>query len=187
MLRCINDGVTTIKPGHQTTGNVCMIWSGELSFMLFPASIRKSVCLENTQGSLESGMPGSNSETWGRFCDGLGSSVMVQYSFGPIIILHVQITARSYVDRLGNQVHLMILTLCPNNAAVFQDDNALIHTAGTVQSWFDEHAGELHHSAWGAQSPDLNTIEPLWPVLKTRVKNKIPMSNISKAARCFQE
>jgi hypothetical protein len=40
MPRCINDGVTTIKPGHPTTGNVPMIWSDELSFMLFPLSGR---------------------------------------------------------------------------------------------------------------------------------------------------
>jgi hypothetical protein len=59
---------------------------------------------------------------------------MVQYSLGPIIILHVQTTAREYVDRLGNQVHLMILTLCSNNDAVFQDDSPLIPSAGTVQS-----------------------------------------------------
>jgi hypothetical protein len=32
-------------------------------------------------------MPGSNSEIWRRFCDGSGSSIMVQYSLGPIITL----------------------------------------------------------------------------------------------------
>jgi hypothetical protein len=40
MLRCINNGVTTIKPGHQTTGNVCVLWSDESSFTLFPTSGR---------------------------------------------------------------------------------------------------------------------------------------------------
>jgi hypothetical protein len=40
MLRCINDGVTTIKPGHKTTGNAHMIWLDESSFMLFPTSGR---------------------------------------------------------------------------------------------------------------------------------------------------
>jgi hypothetical protein len=66
-------------------------------------------------------MPGSNSETRGRFCDGLGSNVVEQYSVGPIITLHGRITAREYVDRLSNQVHPMIQTLFPNGDAVFQD------------------------------------------------------------------
>jgi hypothetical protein len=50
--------------------------------------MRKSLCFENTQRSLQSGMHGSNSETRGRFCDGLGNNIMVQYSVGPIITLH---------------------------------------------------------------------------------------------------
>jgi hypothetical protein len=35
MLRCVNDGVTTIKPGYRTIGNMVVIWSDELSFTLF--------------------------------------------------------------------------------------------------------------------------------------------------------
>jgi hypothetical protein len=45
---------------------------------------------------------------------------------------------------LGNQVHLMIQTLFPSNDAVFQGDNVPSHTAGTVQSWFGAHEGELN-------------------------------------------
>jgi hypothetical protein len=47
------------------------------------------------------------------------------------------------VDWLGNQVHPMILMLFPNNGAIFEDNNTPIHKAGTVQSWFEEHEGEL--------------------------------------------
>jgi hypothetical protein len=54
----------------------------------------------------------------------------------------------------------MIQTLFPNNDADFHDVNALIHTAGTVQSWFEEREGELQHLPWPAQSPSLNIIEP---------------------------
>jgi hypothetical protein len=66
----------------------------------------------------------SNSETMGRFCDGWDCNIVVEYSVGPIITLRDRITAREYVDRLGNQVHPMIQTLFPNNDAVFQDDDA---------------------------------------------------------------
>jgi hypothetical protein len=70
----------------------------------------------------------------------------------------------------------MIQTLFPNNNAVFQDDNAPIHTARTVQSWFEEHEGELQHLPWPEQLPDLKITEPLWSVLKTRVRNTFPPS-----------
>jgi transposase len=68
----------------------------------------------------------------------------------------------------------MIQTLFPNNDTIFQDANAPIHTAGTVQSWFEEHEGELQHLPWPAQSPDLNMTEPLWSVLETSVRNRFP-------------
>jgi hypothetical protein len=69
--------------------------------------------------------------------------ILVQYSRGPIITLHGRITARECVDMLGNQVHPMFQTLFPNNDAVFQDNNAPIHRAGTVQSRIKEHKSEL--------------------------------------------
>jgi transposase len=68
----------------------------------------------------------------------------------------------------------MIQTLFPNNDAVFQDDNASIHTAGCVQSWFKEHEGELQHLPWPEQSPDLNITEHVWSDLETRVRNRFP-------------
>jgi hypothetical protein len=68
----------------------------------------------------------------------------------------------------------MIQTLFRNDGAVSQDDNAPIHTAGTVQSWFDQHEGELQHLPWPAQSQNLNIAEPLWSVLETRVRNRFP-------------
>jgi hypothetical protein len=88
-------------------------------------------------------MPGSDSETRGRFCDGLGRNIVVLYSVDPIITLHDRNTAREYMNRMVNQVHPTIQTLFPNDA-VYQD-NAPIHTAGTVQSWFEEHEGGLQH------------------------------------------
>jgi hypothetical protein len=92
-------------------------------------------------------MPGSNSETQRKICGSFGSntSIIVQYSVGPIITLHSFITAVVYldVDKYGNQVHPMIQMIFLNNDAVFQDNNAPIHTAGTVLSWFEEHEGEF--------------------------------------------
>jgi hypothetical protein len=47
------------------------------------------------------------------------SATVSWYSVGPVIALHGQITAREYMGRLGNQVHLMIQTLFLNNDAGF--------------------------------------------------------------------
>jgi hypothetical protein len=90
-------------------------------------------------------MPGSNSETRGRFCDGLGSNIVIRHSVGPIVTFHGRFTAKEEVDKLGNRVQSLIETLFPNNNAFFQNGNAPIHTPGTVQSWFEEHESELQH------------------------------------------
>jgi hypothetical protein len=47
---------------------------------------------------------------------------------------------------LGKQMHPIIQTLF-RNEAVFQNDNVPIHTAGSVQSWFEEHESELPTSS----------------------------------------
>jgi hypothetical protein len=86
---------------------------------------------------------GSNSET--REGSVIVRARMSWYSVSPIVTLHGPITAREYVDRLGNLVHPMIQTLFPNNDAVFPDDNVPILTAGTVQLWLEEHESELQH------------------------------------------
>jgi hypothetical protein len=94
--------------------------------------------------------------------------VAMSYSVGPIITLPSQITAREYMGRLGNQVHLLTQTLFRNNSTVLQD-NAPIHTAVncSVQSWFEEHEGELQHLPWLLQTLDLNITDP---VLETKVR-----------------
>jgi hypothetical protein len=89
--------------------------------------------------------------------------------------LHCRITARKYVDRLGNQAHPLIQMLFPNKDAVFQEDTAPIHTAGTVQWWFEDHEGEVQHLPWPAQSLNLNFSEPLLSVLMTRARNRFQL------------
>jgi hypothetical protein len=80
-------------------------------------------------------MPDSNNKTRG---DSVMAWAAVSWcSIVPNITLHVRITAREYVDRMGNQVHPMIQALFPNNDTVFQ--------AGNAKSWFEEHGGELQY------------------------------------------
>jgi hypothetical protein len=75
------------------------------------------------------------------------------YSAGPIITLNGQIAASDYVEILGNQVRPVVQMILPNNHAIFQDDIPPMHTARSVQSWFEEHEDALQHLLWPAQLP----------------------------------
>jgi hypothetical protein len=137
------------------------MWSDESSFMLFPTSGRVYVWRTPKEAySAEYLVPAV--KHWEGAV--IVWAAISWYCVGPIITLHGQTTAREYVDRLCNQVHPMIQTLFLNNDLVLQDDNAPIHTAGIVQSLFEEHEGEFQHLPWPAQLPDLNISEPLWSV-----------------------
>jgi hypothetical protein len=106
MLTCIDDGVTTVKPGHETTGNVGVTWSDESSFTLFPTSGRVYVWRTPKEAY--------NPECLLPTVKHGGGSVMVwtkiSLSVGPIITIHGRITAREYVDMLDSQVHPIIQT-----------------------------------------------------------------------------
>jgi hypothetical protein len=79
-------------------------------------------------------------------CNDLGSSIL--YSAGPIITWNGPITASSYVDIFGNQVHPTVQMLFPTNNAIFQNDNSPINTGRGVQSWFEERDDTLQHIPW---------------------------------------
>jgi hypothetical protein len=126
------------KPGHWTTANARVIWSDEMSFTHFPTSERVYVWRTPKEAY--------NQECLVPTVKHGGSSV------GPIITLHGRITAREYVDRLGNQVHPMIQTLFPNNEAVFQDDSAPFtqlelfgHGLNSMKVYFSIFPGQNNH------------------------------------------
>lgn len=79
-----------------------------------------------------------------------------------------------------NQIHIIMTSILLPNTAIFQDDNAPIYTAKTVQSWFNERQSIIKHPPWLAQSPDLNIIESIWDVLEQSEK-QISTSNITEA------
>jgi hypothetical protein len=76
------------------------MWSDKLPFTLLPTPGRVYVQRTPKEAyNLECVVP---TVKQGRFCDGLGSNIMVQYSVGSVITLHGQITARECVNKLGN-------------------------------------------------------------------------------------
>jgi hypothetical protein len=64
--------------------------------------------------------------------------------------------------------------LFPNNDAIFQDNYSPTHTARSVESWFEGHKDALQYLVWPAHSPNLNIIEPPWPILESSVISRFP-------------
>jgi hypothetical protein len=127
------------------------MWSDKSSFTLFLASGRVYIWRTPKEAH--------NPECLVPTVNHKGGSVMVSetiswYSVGPIITLHGRITTREFVYKLDNQIHPMTRMLFQKYDAVFQDDNSHIHSAGTVNSWFEEY--ECEHLPWPAQSPNFN-------------------------------
>ena len=88
----------------------------------------------------------------------------------PILSLHGQINNQDYLEILSNQVHPIVQVMSPERNAIFQDDNAPIHTARFVE----EQSDEVEHLVWPPQSPNLNIIEHLWPVLELQIRSQFP-------------
>ncbi|GFU50245.1 transposable element Tcb1 transposase [Trichonephila clavipes] len=68
-------------------------------------------------------------------------------AIGPLVILHGTIKSDRYLSILADHVHSFVQTVFPEEPPLFQDDNAPIHTAGCVQTWFEVHDDE--NLAWG--------------------------------------
>jgi hypothetical protein len=174
MLRYVNDGVTTIKPGHETTGNALVKWSDESSFTLFPASGRIFVW-RTPKEAYNSSMPGSV-PTVER---GGGSVIVWAESWYNILLVPLLHFTAELLQESVQAGWVIRCIPCSRRyfritMLFFEDDNVPIHTAGTVQSWFGEHESELQHLPWPAQPSDLNIIDPLWSVFETRVRNRFP-------------
>ena len=80
-----------------------------------------------------------------------GGSVIVWVAiswnfFGFIIALHGSISSKDYLNIFGGHVYRMAQALFSDGDDVFQDDNALSHTAHVVKHWYEEDESEQEHT-----------------------------------------
>ena len=59
---------------------------------------------------------------------------------------------------MRDRVHPMVQALIPDDGAIFQDDNAPIHTAHMAKNWYKNHDTDLEHMEWPPQSSKLLSI-----------------------------
>ena len=93
--------------------------------------IRESYSVEKPQRSTQPRLLHAQSEAWGWISDGLAA--VSWHSLGPILVLDGCVTAKDYRTILEDYVHPMFQTLYPEGRAVYNDDNAPIHTARLVK------------------------------------------------------
>ncbi len=91
---------------------------------------------------------------------------------GPLCFLKSTINAAIYQEILEHFMLPSADKLYGDADFIFQQDLAPAHTAKGTKSWFNDHGVTVLD--WPVHSPDLNTIENLWGIVKRKMRDTRP-------------
>ncbi len=91
---------------------------------------------------------------------------------GPLCFLKSTVNAAIYQEILEHFMLPSADKLYGDADFIFQQDLAPAHTAKGTKSWFNDHGVTLLD--WPANSPDLNSIENLWGIVKRKMRDTRP-------------
>lgn len=90
-----------------------------------------------------------------------------------------------YLEVLNAHLLPTIADQFPDNGVVYQHDGAPCHTARVVKKFLDDNGVEIL-GPWPGNSADLNPIENLWSIVKSRVNRNKP-TNLAQLGALIEE
>ena len=88
------------------------------------------------------------------------------FGIGKLVFIEGKMNSAHYVDMLSNNL-FESARLMGLNKFIFQQDRDSKHTSKLTQGFFEENSIEVLN--WSSQSPDMNSIEYIWALLKKNV------------------
>ncbi len=99
-------------------------------------------------------------------------AAMSSAGVGPLCFLKSTVNAAIYQEILEHFMLPSADKLYGDADFIFQQDLAPAHTAKGTKSWFNDHGVTVLD--WPANSPDLNSIENLWGIVKRKMRDTRP-------------